>query len=74
MNHVIAVTLTTWRLILSGTNSSPAEAGKIGDKVHFELSVSFHQLGLSQLQFCPRGYYPFSSQCYGTFNNKYIFK
>jgi hypothetical protein len=44
-----------------------SKTGNIGDKVHFELSVSFHQLGLSQLQFCPREYYPFSSQCYGTY-------
>ena len=32
-----------------------SKTGNIGDKVHFELSVSFHQLGLSQLQFVPEG-------------------
>lgn len=46
-----------------------SKTGNIGDKVHFELSVSFHQLGLNQLQFCSRGYYPFSNQCYGTYMN-----
>ena len=53
----------------SGAETIPrtSKTGNIGDKVHFELSVSFHQLGLIQLQFVLEGiYYPFSSQCYGS--------
>jgi len=39
----------------SGSETIPgtSKTGNIGDKVQFELSVSFHQLGLSQLQFVP---------------------
>jgi hypothetical protein len=53
----------------AGTIPGTSKTGNIGDKVNFELSVSFHQLGLSQLQFCSRGYYLFSNQCYGTYMN-----
>ena len=37
------------------TIQGTSKTGNIGDKVNFELSVSFHQLGLSQLQFVLEG-------------------
>jgi hypothetical protein len=46
-----------------------SKTGNIGDKVHFELSVSFHQLGLSQLQFVLEGIIRSVVKCYGTYMN-----
>jgi hypothetical protein len=43
-----------------------SKTGNIGDKVHFGI---FSPVRFEPITICPRGYYPFSNQCYGTYIN-----